>query len=144
MDNIIELILNNIVFVIIAIGGILSFFKRMGNEDQNQNQQQNERPRRQAAGPGASRPPQQREEASDEIQSENVSAYKEALERISERENAQYDIKVQKPKRSSAKQKGISVSKRNVQNGIIWAEILGPPRSRRPHPSMTTVKQSKR
>lgn len=143
MDNIIELILNNIVFVIIAIGGILSFFKRMGNEDQNQNQRQNERPRRQASGPD-SRPPQQKKEASDEIQSENVSAYQEALERISERENAQNEIKVQKPKRSSDKKKGISINKRNVRNGIVWAEILGPPRSKKPHPSITSMKQMKR
>lgn len=144
MDNIIELILNNIVFVIIVIGGILSFFKRMGNEDQNQNQRQNERPRKQAASSGNSQSLHQEQELSDEIQSENVSAYQEALERISERENSQYELKVQKPKRNSAKQKGISISKRNVRNGIIWAEILGPPRSKRPHPSMTTMKQSKR
>ncbi|MDP4550323.1 hypothetical protein Q9251_05465 [Alkalihalobacillus macyae] len=140
MDNIIELILNNIVFVIIAIGGILSFFKRMGSEDQNQNQRQNERPRKQATSSGTDRSFDEEQE----IQSENVSAYQEALERISERENSQYELKVEKPKRSSAKQKGISISKRNVRNGIIWAEILGPPRSKRPHPSMTTMKQSKR
>ncbi|WP_394174631.1 hypothetical protein [Guptibacillus hwajinpoensis] len=140
MDNIIELILNNIVFVIIAIGGILSFFKRMGSEDQNQNQRQNERPRKQATSSGADRSFDEEKE----IQSENVSAYQEALERISERENSQYELKVEKPKRSSVKQKGISISKRNVRNGIIWAEILGPPRSKRPHPSMTTMKQSKR
>ena len=144
LDNIIELILNNIVFVIIAIGGILSFFKRMGDEDQKQNQRPNERPRKQAPSSGAGRSPSQEQEISDEIQSENVSAYQEALERISERENSQYELKVEKPKRSSAKQKGISISKRNVRNGIIWAEILGPPRSKRPHPSMTTIKQSKR
>ncbi len=112
----------------------------MGSEDQNQNQRQNERPRKQATSSGADRSFDEEKE----IQSENVSAYQEALERISERENSQYELKIEKPKRSSVKQKGISISKRNVRNGIIWAEILGPPRSKRPHPSMTTMKQSKR
>ena len=137
LDNLIELLLNNIVFVIIAIGGIVSFFKRMGNEeDQNKKPPQTRR----QAGVGNK---QQSESVSSANHTEEshgnnadrVSAYQEALERISDRDKPKYDLKVQRSVRKQRNQKhrSLSLSKNDVRNGVLWSEILGPPRSKKPH-----------
>ncbi|MGA9287276.1 MAG: hypothetical protein WBV93_02905 [Anaerobacillus sp.] len=136
MDNLIDLLLNNILFVIIAIGGIVSFFKRMGNEED-----QTQKPRK-SGQPSAQRNQHRSEPSMTTKQSEEtqdslkpVSAYQEALERISDRNDPQYELKVQRPlqKQTYKKHKRLSLSKREVRNGVLWSEILGPPRSKKPH-----------
>ncbi|WP_347549543.1 hypothetical protein ABFG93_18770 [Pseudalkalibacillus hwajinpoensis] len=138
LENILELILNNIVFIVIAIGGILSFFKRMGNKDEKK--QTTGRQSGKKIGEPLSRSVEEVHETADEFTSDTLSSYQEALERISGRDRSQYDeLKVQKPRNVKKNPKGISVSKKNVRNGVIWAEILGPPRSRKSHPSMSSL-----
>ncbi|MYL63025.1 hypothetical protein GLW07_06590 [Bacillus hwajinpoensis] len=149
MDNLIELLLNNIVFVIIAIGGIISFFKRMSGEEEKQKANPTQkRAQREQSNPHSGGSMQASEIGEDASQSDTVSAYKEALGRMAKRENygSQNELKVQKNVKSAPymKDKSLSISKSNVRNGIIWAEILGPPRSRKPHPSMVAVKQRNR
>jgi hypothetical protein len=149
VDNLIELLLNNIVFVIIAIGGIISFFKRMSGEEEKQKANPTQkRPQREQSNSGSGGSLQVSEIEEDASKSDTVSAYKEALGRMAKRENygSQNELKVQKNVKSTpyTKDKSLSISKSNVRNGIIWAEILGPPRSRKPHPSMVAVKQRNR
>ncbi|MCA0171823.1 hypothetical protein [Bacillus sp. RAR_GA_16] len=134
MDNLIELLLNNIVFVIIAIGGIVSFFKRIGSEeDQNKKPPQT---RRQAGVENEQTDSSiNRTEESQGNKTDKVSAYQEALERISDRDKPKYDLEVQRSvrKQSNKKPRRVSLSKNDVRNGVLWSEILGPPRSKRPH-----------
>lgn len=148
LDGIIELLLNNIVFVIIAIGGILSFFKRMGSEeeeakprtgrpkgDMQKQYNQGQKPYSKYDDPS--------EPTFDDMKPEQYEAYEEALERISSRRDKSDELKVYKPKSSSKSEYGgISINKRDVKKGVIWSEILGSPRSKNPHPSMMKMKQS--
>lgn len=143
--------------MIIAIGGILSFFKRQNSDEE---QTSNPRPgdfqrefQRRAA-------PQQNRQQFDEvdeqdydIKPEKLDAYEEALERIASRkeeskefrEGKSKELKVYKPNASNKKAvQGLSINKSDVRKGVIWSEILGPPRSRRPHRSMLSGKQSYR
>lgn len=151
IDNLIELLLNNIVFVIIAIGGIISFFKRMSGEEENQKANPAQKPpqmQKETSNASSERSMQVSEVEENASTSSTVSAYKEALGHMAKRENygSQNELKVQKNVKSAPyiKDKSLSISKSNVRNGIIWAEILGPPRSRKPHPSMVAVKQKNR
>ncbi|WLR60588.1 hypothetical protein [Guptibacillus hwajinpoensis] len=151
LDNLIELLLNNFVFVLVAIGGIISFLKRMGSEEEKQkskpaanNRQQSQR-RREQGNTASGRSEYGEEETP---QSETVSAYQEALGRMAKRENrySENEIKVQKNVKqiSYKNDKNLSINKKNVRDGIIWSEILGPPRSKKPHPSMISMKQMKK
>ncbi|MFP3359365.1 hypothetical protein R0K17_18695, partial [Planococcus sp. SIMBA_143] len=80
MDNLIELLLNNIVFVIIAIGGIISFFKRMSGEEEKQKANPTQkRAQREQSNPRSGGSMQASEIEEDASQSDTVSAYKEAL-----------------------------------------------------------------
>ena len=138
LDNLIDLLLNNIFFVIIAIGGIVSFFKRMGNEeDQTQKPRQSGRPSAQGnqKRSESTRSTKRSGEETYDSKSDTVSAYQEALERISDRDDPQYELKVQRPvqKQTYKKHKRLSLNKRDVRNGVLWSEILGPPRSKKPH-----------
>ncbi|UQZ32937.1 hypothetical protein C2I18_04800 [Paenibacillus sp. PK3_47] len=36
---------------------------------------------------------------------------------------------------ASAARSGLTASRQDLQNGLVWAEILGPPRARQPHPT---------
>ncbi|WP_371018235.1 hypothetical protein [Pseudalkalibacillus sp. JSM 102089] len=154
MDNLIELILNNFVFVLVAIGGIISFLKRMGSEEEKQkskpaaNNRQQSQSRREQGNTASGRSESNGIGEEETPQSETVSAYQEALGRMAKRENRylENDIKVQKNvKQTSYKNdKHLSINKKNVRDGIIWSEILGPPRSRKPHPSMISMKQMKK
>ncbi|WP_270179331.1 hypothetical protein [Alkalihalobacillus sp. CinArs1] len=145
LEGIIELLLNNIVFVIIAIGGILSFFKRMGSEEEETKPPSG--PRR-SIGPNQENPYSYEDNSSEQsfdLKPEQYDAYEEALERISSRDNASEELKVYKPNSSKHREfGGISIKKKDVKKGVIWSEILGPPRSKNPHPSMMKMKNSRR
>ena len=136
LDNLIDLLLNNIVFVIIVIGGIVSFFKRMGNEeDQTQKPRKSGRPSVQGNQNRSESTRSTKRNGEMQDSSDTVSAYQEALERISDRDDPQYELKVQRPvqKQTYKKHKRLSLDKRDVRNGVLWSEILGPPRSKKPH-----------
>ncbi|WP_226656829.1 hypothetical protein [Pseudalkalibacillus hwajinpoensis] len=135
MDNLIELLLNNIVFVIIAIGGIVSFFKRMGNEEDQSKKPPQARRQAEVGNKQHSDSSPSHAEESHGNKADKVSAYQEALERISDRDKPKYDLKVQRSvrKQSNKKHRSLSISKNDVRNGVLWSEILGPPRSKKPH-----------
>jgi hypothetical protein len=148
VDNLIELLLNNIVFVIIAIGGIVSFFKRMGNEgDQNKKATQTTRQAKVGNKPlSKSESSIQIEENPGHSLNDEDSSYQKALERIADRDKPNYDIKVQRSvrKHTNKSVRRLSLSKEDVRKGVLWSEILGPPRSKKPHSFSNIAKYPRR
>ncbi|WP_377888435.1 hypothetical protein [Alkalihalobacillus sp. R86527] len=146
LEGIIELLLNNIVFVIIAIGGILSFFKRMGSEEEEKKRSDSKGEVQKRYSQGH-KPYSQYDDSPEpsfnDMKPEQYEAYEEALERISSRRDSSDELKVYKQKSSNKSEiGGISIKKRDVKKGVIWSEILGPPRSKKAHPSMMKMKQT--
>ncbi|MCF6408533.1 hypothetical protein [Pseudalkalibacillus salsuginis] len=150
LEAIIDLLLSNIFFVILVIGGILSFFKRQIEKQNEQQQRPGRRPQQQR--PIETRPVPARERTSSERQwkergekltTDLQEMYKkkrhELKNTIQEQPSRDYvprELKVTSPKRKPRPrpvQSQLLPNPDNVAQGVIWAEVLGPPRSRKPH-----------
>ncbi|MCF6137969.1 hypothetical protein [Pseudalkalibacillus berkeleyi] len=158
LEKLIELLMANLFFVILIIGGIYSFFKRQMekyNEEQqpgkNRQRQHNPHQAETMSMPReersrSSRPARQPSERSKKVQTNIEEMYMEKREEfdrsITDRSTTDRSDRMQRtirPVRSKSKPK-LKASKSdlipnpdNVAQGVIWAEILGPPRSRKPH-----------
>jgi hypothetical protein len=137
LEAIIELLFSNIAFVILIGGGLYSFFKRL-NETKNTGRTQpekrvNESPKpKQTVSPfgttakneheplkeGHSRESYQRKETKPVIDSKSYSVYGEKA-----RESVRYQDK------EDAILDTITVDQKELQNAVIWSEILAKPKA---------------
>ncbi|WP_221565653.1 hypothetical protein [Alkalihalobacillus sp. TS-13] len=161
LEAIFELLMQNIFFVILVIGGILSFFKRQ-IEKQNEHQQPKRRPQQnqQQPRPVESRPARVEEktrsgrqwkERGEKISTDLQELYhtkREELEKtVHEHNTREYmprESRLLQPKpkpKPKLSKSQVLPNPDNVAQGVIWAEVLGPPRSRKPHPVTARLRQ---
>ncbi|MGM7702048.1 hypothetical protein ACSVDE_10010 [Pseudalkalibacillus sp. Hm43] len=159
LEAIIELLMQNIFFVILIIGGIYSFFKRQ--IEQQKEEQQRGRPRPNQQQPNTSRaetmsmpkeepvrpsrPERPRSERIKKVENNLQEMYEaKRLELQDAFQGSSEQVPAEEPVRKRAKARKEVIYKErpknkiipdpdNVAQGVIWAEILGPPRSRKPH-----------
>lgn len=153
LEQLIELLMQNLFFVILIIGGIYSFFKRQ-LEKQNEQQQPGKVRQRQQSPHQAetmSMPQEERSRTSRPARepSERMKKVRSNIEEMYTAKREEYENAIQdgtdrvesvrKPIRTKTTpnlqtQKSTLIpNPDNVAQGVIWAEILGPPRSRKPH-----------
>jgi hypothetical protein len=162
LDRLIDLIFANLPFVVIIIGGLFSFLKRMGDQQRQQ--------------PSTSSPPDpmRREEESTYIDLEEKNKIEEKQKRERVLLNGAYDqkkfvqdrskneliksaeidsgdkvrIERKSKRKQSRKVNSYKINqkrvKKKVVEGVIWGEITGPPRSRNPHSIITKYRISKK
>ncbi|WP_349407875.1 hypothetical protein [Pseudalkalibacillus sp. SCS-8] len=156
LEQLFEFLFANLFFLIVVIGGILSFFKRQidkYNEQQNAprkgQQRQPVRPRPQAETISMPQEPREEKVRPDRPRQERQERVKESLQELYEekRKELQNGVNqesnnsspVVRPRsRTKTKERQISPNQvlpnpDHVAQGVIWAEILGPPRSKKPH-----------
>jgi len=160
MEAFFEFIFNNLVFLIVVIGGIVSFLKRA---NQNQDQKQPTRDKRvkpfipqledlfgESNKPQVERKakkthvftaPEQIPQVEQKVDSETVSTERMGnpyYEKLREIENANYHVHVDSGEIHSGTGAYTTINrqamnKKKVIDGIIWGEILGPPRAKKKH-----------
>ncbi|NEU32361.1 hypothetical protein GN156_16550 [bacterium LRH843] len=159
MDQILEFIFGNFMFVLIVIGGLMSVFKRMNNE------QQQKQPKKELGWPGQ----QQRQDKVDwqeilkkeeEINPESQKPKRVYLEvdpvikekilqpsvnvvsNVHETYHHRETLNVKQPevnfaKKSSPNDFGLNrLTNKDFLKGIVWAEVLGPPRAKKQHQAL--------
>jgi len=160
MDWFIEAVLGNIVPLIIIAGVIINFFKRIAgsNQNQDQNKNRNQGQQRSASAPSntnenkpklkdlfeqleevfndqpVGKPPAPKKVEPDVPSAANE--FQTRYEDLKSRENvvetkAPAEKKVMKKKAEPTS--SLTISKKKAVQGIIWSEVLGPPRSKRPY-----------
>jgi hypothetical protein len=140
--------------VILIIGGIYSFFKRQLEKHNEQQQPSRSRQRQQQTGAQRaetmsmpkeepirpSRPERQRTERAKKIDNNIQEMYEAKREEL--KDAFQYEEeKVRRVRKPAPKpklkartvQNNVIPNPDNIAQGVVWAEILGPPRSRKPH-----------
>ncbi|RSK27892.1 hypothetical protein EJF36_13945 [Bacillus sp. HMF5848] len=126
--------LNNIFFVVIVLAGLFNFFKA-------KNQTQQQRPVRRV-------PAESYEPINTPVDMEIDEPFDFNLTKYQDITKAEAPKVVEKPKpekyrrhektitkriEKPATKRGVNFSKDNVVEGVVWAEILGPPRSKKPY-----------
>ncbi|MGP4080412.1 hypothetical protein ACTWQL_10875 [Pseudalkalibacillus sp. R45] len=160
-EAILELLMQNIFFVILVIGGILSFFKRQ-IEKQNEQQQPKRRPQQKQQQPHPvetrparveerSRSERQWKERGEKLSTDLQELYQTKREEIGKSVEEQLTrdytpresrLPREKPKtRPKLTQNQVLPNPDNVAQGVIWSEVLGPPRSRKPHSVTARLRQ---
>jgi hypothetical protein len=141
LSDLFEVFFSNIVIVVLVIGGIISFLKRnIGN---------NNNPSRPINKKAASRPVNPRTEVSTPIEPyvetepqrstkriEVLKKHKEFKEpNLNGIERRSRINRTTKSRTNKRKKRLVSNKPDHVIQGVIWSEILGPPRSKVPHQS---------
>jgi FtsZ-interacting cell division protein ZipA len=159
--ELLEFVFANLFVVVLVIGGIISFMKRLrdsGKQDAGQqdtskktSREQNsekryQRPERNSERPDKRKQRKERDVVPQPVQElkETITSAQEKIGEIGDHDPIKKDERVptrtlrrERPKQEQPKIEVGSVSPRNAVEGIIWSEILGPPRSRKPHPSVS-------
>ncbi len=157
LEAIIELLMQNIFFVILIIGGIYSFFKRQIEKHNEEQQRGRPRPNQQQTNTSRaetmSMPKEEpvRPSRPDRPRSERIKKVENNLQEMYEARRLELQDAIQgstdqgpaEPVRKPAKARKAKYNDKprnkiipdpdNIAQGVIWAEILGPPRSRKPH-----------
>ncbi|WP_100406752.1 hypothetical protein [Bacillus solitudinis] len=172
MQNLFELILSNLFFVVLIIGGLLSFFKRVaqGNAQQERQEQgpQSEKPGKidwkeifnQEANEQDDRPQQQQYEEEPvsfepvsheveiaKVQNDDLQTRREDLiqrREMSRARSSSYEI----GKQPVTKNRGLDLNLNKLSNkeamkAVVWSEVLGKPRGRHPHQAFTQRSRSR-
>ncbi|WP_078545562.1 hypothetical protein [Litchfieldia alkalitelluris] len=151
LEDLLNLIMSNLFFVILIVGAIYNFLRRMGGQQQQQNQspstgtapteekrtqlkdifQQFEeafKDEEEVARPTPKTPAVESNPQSHEMlqRYERIKETKPAADIPYGTRNIKTVSGQSKPKKSSSR-----ISKNNAAQGVIWAEILGPPRAKR-------------
>ncbi|WP_408006831.1 hypothetical protein ACJROX_19325 [Pseudalkalibacillus sp. A8] len=150
LEAIIELLMSNLFFVILVIGGIYSFFKRQIDKQNEQQQRSGRRPQQPRPAETRTTPSEERtrterqwKERREKLTTDLQEMYKKKREdlenTIQEQPSREYVPRepiMPRPKTKPGPrpaQSELLPNPDNVAQGVIWAEILGPPRSRKPH-----------
>jgi hypothetical protein len=147
MNRLFELLLENIVFVVIAIGFITSFLRKVkqGQEQSGEQQSQGMPPFGQGSAPSSRkarparvehapvRPQQEMVRAEESLPEQyadwRVLAQGQETSRISSVKGIQEN---NKPVAAASSLSG-EISPAQAAQGIVWAEVFGPPRAKRPY-----------
>ncbi|ARK29326.1 hypothetical protein BkAM31D_05350 [Halalkalibacter krulwichiae] len=170
LDQIIDLIMQNIVFIAVVIGGLISMFGRLSGA--NQQESQDQRKRRPHSPPLNEQREEQvdwreifkQEEREPEPQpTQTAKSIEPSLSTVSEEVSSrqqqlqeQYEEMRRKRERSSRQTKEIRnvpktevtsddkldlglnrLSNKEAMKAVVWAEVLGSPRAKRPHPTFS-------
>ena len=135
IDAILEFLFSNLLLVFVLIGGIISFVQRLLGEEQKKTQKNptmrkpvltNEEPVFQKTQRSATIDKEERDIQGERAQAEKDEPDVPLQQEVEKEEIQQYREEKQLPPFKK-------VNKQEVVNGIIWSEILGPPRAKKPH-----------
>lgn len=168
ISNLMEAIFGNIFILIAIVAGIIGFFKN--GSDNKGDQQSPNQPRPTSTPSGRTNMPSQRTSTSTNTQHSTVDTssveerHQRQLDQLADRyattkrsansipDNLQRSSslregKEKKEEQLSTKQKKFkkrfdrNLTKQGVANGVIMAEILGPPRAKKPYRSVTSKRK---
>lgn len=144
IDALIQFLTENLFFVIIIIGGLFSFFKRLSSANDANKNQQKKRPLPPVSKPffdvDQQTPERQFEPEFEEMITENIGIPTEKAKFDRSQEELS-PIELVSPKNERRRKSITKINKAGFQHptkeevtrGIIWSEILGPPRALKPY-----------
>ena len=143
LEALIEFLFQNVFFVILVIGGLISLFKRMGTANDQQEKRKKLHPLPPVAKPVETPLKRNKEDTV------SVSKSEDMMSKHSTEHTAPSTVQIEpidvgrvppskhESPRVNAKKANADMlrrlTKRQVAEGIIWAEILGAPRAKRPY-----------
>jgi DNA mismatch repair ATPase MutL len=149
-----DFLFENPIIIVILIGIISSLYKQVKGAQPEEGKRTN-RPNQAPVSPvGQNKPVRRQKQANKPVRGQNVanqsnqhqgSASKHenlnSATRIETQENKQTKMEMNENKAATQqkeenKQKSLNVSQSNLVDGLIWSEVLGPPRAKRPHRSI--------
>ncbi|WLD92125.1 hypothetical protein [Alkalihalobacillus sp. AL-G] len=146
LEAIFDLVMSNLFFAILILGGLFQFFKRQLDRAKEKQDPQKPKPKRQVMMEA------EKVEVDKEKDSFNRTDRKMNMDRNrqnsfeakrSEFESEDTNKRVRKPnvKRTQKARGKLVPDPDRVAQGVIWSEVLGPPRSKKPHSTLTRVHQ---
>ncbi|WP_257346043.1 hypothetical protein [Pseudalkalibacillus decolorationis] len=136
LEAIFDLVFSNLFFVILILGGLFSFFKRQFEKYNDKQNPQNSRPKRTVQHePATVSEPEETFDRNDpkmKMGREMQHVYEQTRSKLDpekKREQNRKPVikKAQKPRGR------LVPSANHVAEGVVWSEILGPPRAKRPY-----------
>ncbi|WP_088102518.1 hypothetical protein [Halalkalibacter urbisdiaboli] len=160
LEQIFEFIMSNLFLVVLIVGGLLSFFKRAAQGGEAQQGKQMGWPGREEQQSEVDwkeifkqeEPIEQKRQEPEivrfepvetpEVQTENEKLYEQLQEMRKRREQVEDNVEGSKPSKRVNEQKRERLdlhlnrlSNKEAMKAVVWAEVLGKPRSRQPHQS---------
>lgn len=144
LEKIIDLILENIVFIIAVAGGILALFKNKDEEEEKPEPRRERAPaRNNRSHTEKEKSPQQKLETNRAKQQKAMDAAAAAVREAAEMAERSAKIEPQRVTTDhvkTANKSGVAlnlkkqdITKKKLAESILMAEILGPPRAVKPH-----------
>lgn len=138
--NILDFLLHNFFIVLAVIAGIVSFFKgSLSSEKQEKETKRAQKP----FVPQQTSPMRKRVEQEIKKRQRSTESLEEKLKEAKQQVENEIAVPPLVPRVHVKKEKveapapSLHVSKKQVVQGVIWSEILGPPRSKNPYHSRT-------
>ncbi|PLR78117.1 hypothetical protein CU633_07605 [Bacillus sp. V3-13] len=138
-----EFIFENPIFIVIVLGIISSLFNRLKDSGKDQKQKRPARPQapKQSAPAPAPAPVvvhretrDDKEMAAERLENKYAELKKQAETKLqSLKEKQQASAERIFPEKEEKGVKALDIDRQNLLNGVILAEVLGPPRAKRPH-----------
>jgi len=136
--NILDFLLHNFFIVLAVIAGIISFFK--GSLSSDTKEKETKRAPKPFV-PQQTSPMRKRVEQEIKKRQQSTESLEEKLKEAKQQVKAEIPVPRVVPHVRAKKEKvaptapSLHVSKKQVVQGVIWSEILGPPRSKNPYHS---------